>query len=133
MLLGLVYYNRTQEDAAFYVDQRSLIYYNRAGSTCGTYDTLVLPSFTQTLTTQNSLTISPNPATTSLTVQSTNEPITQLTITNLLGQTLYCHGERSRTMTNANYQLQTIDISALQRGVYIIKINNTEVRKFVKE
>jgi hypothetical protein len=74
-----------------YYEDRKLIYTYKSGISCGTYDTLVLPSSTPILTIQNSLTISPNPATTSLTIQSTNEPITQLTITNLLGQTLYCH------------------------------------------
>jgi sugar lactone lactonase YvrE len=70
------------------------------------------------------LCIFPNPATTSLTIVSTDN-ILQVVITNLLGQTLY---------TNAYHTTHaTVDISVLPGGVYFIKVNNTEVRKFVKE
>jgi len=71
------------------------------------------------------LTVFPNPATTSLTVLSTNQPITTITITNLFGQTIYA--------SNYNTQTATIDVSNLPFGMYLIKINGSEVRKFVKE
>lgn len=66
----------------------------------------------------------PNPATTSLTITSTNK-ISQLTITNLLGQTVYTH--------EYNTQKAEVNVADLPTGVYFIKINGSEVRKFVKE
>ena len=73
----------------------------------------------------HSIFIYPNPTTTQLTIQSPNNPITQLTITNLLGQTVYTDQYNSE-------QVQ-IDVSNYPAGVYFIKVNSTEVRKFVKE
>ena len=76
---------------------------------------------------ENTITIYPNPTTTSLTIQSTNQPINEIQITNIIGQIVY------QQVVTANSQLQTIDVSALPGGVYFVKVNNTEVRKFVKE
>jgi Secretion system C-terminal sorting domain len=66
----------------------------------------------------------PNPTTTSLTIQSTNQPINQLTITNLLGQVTYTH--------EYNTEKVQIDVADLPKGMYLIRINGSEVRKFVK-
>jgi hypothetical protein len=81
----------------------------------------------------SSITIYPNPATNELTINipdntylSLGEGRGEVTITNLLGQTLYSQ------QPTTNSQLLTIDISDLPNGVYIVKIND-EVRKFVKE
>ena len=73
----------------------------------------------------STLSIFPNPATTELTIQSTNEPIKQITITNLLGQTVY-------NQMHSTDKVQ-VNISSLPTGVYFVKVNDTEVRKFVKE
>ena len=70
------------------------------------------------------LTIFPNPATTQLTIQSTNNPITQISITNLLGQTVYTQA--------CNKEEVQINVASFPTGIYFIKINGTEVRKFVK-
>ena len=75
----------------------------------------------------NSLTIFPNPATTYLTIQSSALPITQVTITDLLGQTVY------NQLPTANCKSLTVDVSGLPNGMYFVKINDSEVRKFVKE
>jgi Secretion system C-terminal sorting domain len=69
--------------------------------------------------------IYPNPTTTSLTIQSTNQPINQISITNLPGQTIYTHEYNSEKVE--------VDVATLPAGMYLIKINNTEVRKFVKQ
>ncbi len=74
---------------------------------------------------KNKITIYPNPAITELTIESTKQPITQITITNLLGQPIY--------QQSANSLLARVDVSALTPGVYFIKVNGTDVRKFVKE
>jgi len=73
----------------------------------------------------NNLDLYPNPATSSLTITSSN-PINQITITNLLGQTVY-----SRQFTVGSSQ--TVDVSGFAAGVYFVKVNGVEVRKFVKE
>jgi hypothetical protein len=66
----------------------------------------------------------PNPTTTSLTISS-SEKITTISIANLLGQTVYTD--------NYNSNRVQVDVSALPTGVYFIKVNGTEVRKFLKE
>ena len=66
----------------------------------------------------------PNPAQNQLSVTFT-EKITGLAICNLLGQTLYYEICES-------YQVD-IDVSYLPTGVYFIKINGMEVRKFEKD
>ena len=75
----------------------------------------------------NTLSIFPNPAYNELTIQSTSEPITKVCIMDLLGQTV-----SSRQFAVGGLQ-QTLNVAALSAGVYFVQVNNTEVRKFVKE
>ena len=76
----------------------------------------------------------PNPATTSLTIQSTTTLITQITITNLLGQTLYLQSAPANLPAGqAGCKLLQVDVSTFPTGLYFLKINGTEVKKFVKE
>jgi len=72
--------------------------------------------------------IFPNPATTNLTILSSGSPIIQVTITNLLSQTVYF-----LPSAPANCKLQTVNCAAFPPGIYFVKVNGTEVRKFVKE
>jgi len=66
----------------------------------------------------------PNPATTDFTITAQNL-INQIIITNVLGQTVYTHHYN-------NKQVQ-INVANLRSGVYFMKVNGSEVRKFVKE
>jgi hypothetical protein len=70
------------------------------------------------------LSLFPNPTSTSLTISATDK-ITTIAISNLLGQAVYSQHHNSP-------QVQ-IDVAGLPAGVYFVKINGTEVRKFVKE
>ena len=72
----------------------------------------------------NTISIFPNPATTCLAV-SAPDKITTIAITNLLG----------KAMLNQEYNTNKvqINVAALPQGIYLIKINGNEVRKFVKE
>jgi len=72
----------------------------------------------------NHINLYPNPATTFITITSKN-PIIQITVTNLLGQVLYTH--------NYNTEQVQIDIADLPQGVYFVKVNGVDVKKFVKE
>lgn len=71
-----------------------------------------------------SISIFPNPACTELTI-SASDRITAVEITNLAGQTMF-----DRLYNSPKVQ---IDVSNLPPGTYLIRINGTEVRKFVKE
>jgi type IX secretion system substrate protein/NHL repeat-containing protein len=66
----------------------------------------------------------PNPASTELNIDAP-APINQVTISNLVGQIVYT--------CDYNTSYARIDITNLSSGVYFIKINGSEVRKFVKE
>jgi len=52
--------------------------------------------------------------------------INNINITNLIGQTVY---EQDYTAQ----QQAVVNIASLPTGVYFVKINGSEVRKFVKE
>jgi len=66
----------------------------------------------------------PNPATSTLTITSTT-PISQITITNLLGQVVF-------RKNSQNEEVQ-IDVSEFPGGMYFVNIDGLEVRKFLKE
>ena len=70
--------------------------------------------------------IYPNPSTTQLTIRSAGAPIEQLCIVNTFGQVV-C----SRQLTAGGMQV-SVDISALMPGVYMIRVNQSVIRKFVK-
>ena len=70
------------------------------------------------------LSLFPNPATAQLTITAPNA-INEVTITNLLGQTVY-HQYYSTPQVK-------VDVSGLPAGVYFVKVNGSEVRKFLKE
>ena len=67
--------------------------------------------------------IYPNPTTDLLTIKA-NDNITTIMISNLMGQTLYSQ--------HYNLPHVQIDVADLPEGIYFIRINGTEVRKFVK-
>ena len=75
----------------------------------------------------STLSIFPNPATTSLTIQSSIQPVTDISIANLLGQEV-----GSKHIAGGSLQA-SVDISALPAGVYFVKVNGGAVKKFVKE
>ena len=70
------------------------------------------------------ITLYPNPATTSLTITATNT-ITNITISNVIGQTVYSH--------EYNDQQVQVNVADLSSGLYFVKINGSEVVKFVKQ
>lgn len=71
------------------------------------------------------LMVFPNPAHDQLTISSAIQRIHQIAITNLIGQTVY-----SNYYNNEEVQ---VDVADLRAGMYLVKINGTEVRKFVKQ
>ena len=108
----------------FDVDEKILIYYNKGGVSCNTAS---LPTFTSVDNVHKineDFTLSPNPATISLTIVA-SEKISSIAILNLLGQTVYTN--------EYNAQKTIVDISTLPTGVYFLKVNNTKVQKFAKE
>src|SRR5947207_12446340 len=94
-----------------------LIYSDKGGNPCGSYyDLLVLQVNNYSI--DKLIQIYPNPATTELTITSTNK-ITSVTITNLIGQTVY-----ARDYITAKV---IVNIVGLPAGVYFVKINGNEV------
>ena len=69
--------------------------------------------------------IYPNPATTNLTILSTNHLINQIVISNLSGQSIFTqYYDTERVQVN---------VADMPDGVYFIEINGSEIRKFVKQ
>ncbi|MCD6013299.1 MAG: LamG protein [Flavipsychrobacter sp.] len=67
----------------------------------------------------------PNPAGSRLTIES-SVPVTSLVITNILGKQVANIPARGDNTVHA-------DVSGLPAGVYLLRINETEVRRFVKQ
>jgi sugar lactone lactonase YvrE len=70
------------------------------------------------------ITIFPNPTTASLTISSPDQ-ITTVSITSLIGQTVYNHEYNSIEVH--------VDVADLPKGIYFVKVNGSGVRKFVKQ
>jgi sugar lactone lactonase YvrE len=66
----------------------------------------------------------PNPAATKLDITS-SECISKVCITDMIGQSVFAERYNAREVS--------IDVSALPAGIYMARINDTEVRKFVKQ
>ncbi|RMA65820.1 choice-of-anchor B family protein [Ulvibacter antarcticus] len=75
---------------------------------------------------QNSVSIYPNPASTSIIVDSKAELVTDIAIFDMLGNRLYVD-------SNLNQELNTIDISSYAKGMYFILLNNSVTKKIIKE
>ena|GEM_PF-2103172 len=72
----------------------------------------------------NAISIYPNPVHDELNVTAT-EKIHSVIITSILGQTVYSHACLAEKVL--------INVGSLPPGIYLMKINETEVRRFVKE
>ena len=72
----------------------------------------------------NGIDIYPNPVNNTLNI-STSEGIESITITNLLGQSIY--------KNEFNTRKAAVDVSNFPSGIYMIRVNGTEVRKFIME
>lgn len=68
----------------------------------------------------------PNPATDALILSSDSRQIEELRIMNLLGQNVL-------TLQQLNRKEIAVDISDLPAGVYILEVNRTETKRFVKK
>jgi hypothetical protein len=93
-------------------------------------DNIIIGSFPLGITPHRNsdLTISPNPATNEITIETSTTPVSQLSIVNLNGQELL-----TRQITETKTQ---IDISTLTSGVYFVRLTNdksVEVRKIIKQ
>ena len=66
----------------------------------------------------------PNPATTELTITATDK-ITNVSVCNILGQPVYTR--------SCNAEQIELNIANLPAGIYFVKVNGSEVSKFVKE
>ena len=74
--------------------------------------------------TSHDITLYPNPASTEITIDAA-QPITDVAISNTLGQTVLNQQYSSKTVS--------INIATLPVGVYFVKINGADTRRFVKE
>ena len=77
-----------------------------------------------TVAAQNQLSYYPNPVATKLNISAPYR-VLAVTITNLIGQTVFTN--------HYNNEKVQVDVSGLPAGMYLMRINDTEVRRFVKE
>jgi DNA-binding beta-propeller fold protein YncE len=84
----------------------------------------VIPLAVPTLSGNGSIEISPNPASNQLSITSP-EDISSLQVTDVTGKLLIDK--------KASGQKQSLDISTLPPGMYLLRLNNLYIQKFVKE
>jgi hypothetical protein len=111
---GAVVTNR----AGIYFDYADVVMTNTTANVKGCPTTKVA-----TITPQNRINIYPNPADNNLVVE-TDATIKHIAIANIVGQTVYTGAFDTKKAH--------IDIAGLVPGVYLLKVNGTEVKKFVK-
>ena len=70
--------------------------------------------------------IFPNPASTSLTITSTDASINSIGITDVLGKLVYLKENNTQETT-------MVDISTLAKGIYFVTLNNSVSKKIIKE
>ena len=101
-----------------------LVYYRRNGISCGSFDAPAVLGVKEESPPSPDIDLFPNPAADELRITSGSE-IRNLEITNMIGQHLFA-GE---------YQASTVHIavSDLPRGVYFVRVNGTETKRFVKD
>jgi len=95
-------------------------YFNNSTSCSLTFGLAVKNTKINDVTTE----IFPNPANTDLTIASTKN-LNSISVTNLIGKTVFDKLYNSQEVQ--------IDVSDLPPGIYFLKINGTEARKFVKQ
>ena len=83
------------------------------------------------LTTGASMNVFPNPASSVLNIQWNNMETgtTTIVISDIADRVLY----NTSVVNNGKMNTKQVDISSFPAGVYIIRLNGTDVRKFVKE
>ena len=118
--LGRIHYYYSYADTYFYIEQSDLLYYKNSTGTCSTFHSVSIKDPGDV----GKIELYPNPASTELTVSSTSK-ISSITITNLLGQAVFVH--------EFNSEKAVIDVTAFPVGLYLVRINGTEVKKFVKD
>ncbi|HLG35446.1 MAG TPA: T9SS type A sorting domain-containing protein [Bacteroidia bacterium] len=75
---------------------------------------------------ENSISLSPNPATNEITVQSLKFKVQSVEIYNTLGENVYSNAETSETST------ETINVRKLSSGIYFVRVKTKEGEKAVK-
>ena len=121
--LGLVHsYHSGIGTSQYVISDKKLIYYSKADTIYGTQ--VVPPTAVPEIALKSgAVALSPNPATTQLEISS-NAKISNVSICNMLGQDLLNQDYDSNDLT--------INIASLPTGVYLMKINGSQVRKLVK-
>jgi alpha-N-acetylglucosamine transferase len=66
----------------------------------------------------------PNPAKNNLRIQSNNNPISKIEIFNVLGQQII-------SIDSDNLLSKNIDISSLNVGIYLVKINSSTTKRLI--
>ncbi len=114
-------YNQYSSSNHLLLEWNGLTYTNIHGTSCGS---VTSTSVNNTKLIKDPIILFPNPATSEIMV-TTTYTIDQISITNILGQTVFAHNYSSEKVR--------IDIAAMPVGIYFMKINGLEVRKFVKD
>ena len=108
---------------SYNIRTQSLVYAIKSGNICGGFERLD-EAVKNINGMNNEISLYPNPAHDKLNITSTGI-IREVTIGDLLGQVLF-----NRTYDQDKLE---VDISGLPVGVYYVKVNRGDVRKFVKE
>ena len=114
-------YNQFSYADRLLLEWNGLSYTYLNGNACGVADPA---GVNNTMLANNTIILFPDPATTLLTISATDK-INSIIVTNLFGQTVYSHSYAAEKVQ--------IDVAPLPSGTYFVKVNGSEIRRFVKQ
>ncbi|MCW3121515.1 MAG: hypothetical protein JWQ38_1007 [Flavipsychrobacter sp.] len=119
---GLVSKSQISEVTGFIVTSKKLIYYKHDGVSCGGLHPLALGI--KDIIRTESVSLSPNPATNEVNIQA-SEVISNVRVYDMYGRCVVERRNNSRSVS--------IDVSNLSPGVYTVRVNDSIIKRFVKE
>jgi hypothetical protein len=120
--LGKIKSGGSNDDPCIMSYEDGLAYINTHGTGCGTLHSL---NIGKAIAPKDSLSLFPNPVSAQLAIESSARNIEKVVIYDVLGQIVY-----QRDAHTAKLQ---IDVSGFPSGIYVVRVNDIEVRRFVRE
>lgn len=125
MDLGLISYSEGNLGTPPRLTDTGLIYYRKGTTSCGYYNTSFPINNMLSVKTQErqSVTLIPNPVSNVLEITNSSL-INHVSIYNAIGQVLF--------EQNYNSEKATVDMKGFSSGIYFVRINESEMRKIIK-
>jgi uncharacterized repeat protein (TIGR01451 family) len=113
-------------EAGIYFDDNPVVMTNKVVNTKGCVTSVPV------IASKQSIELYPNPTHDAITITAPDK-ITDVVITNIVGQVVYRESTTPYPLLKTGGDVLRVNVANLPAGTYIVKVNGSEVRKFVKE